>query len=189
MIKKCLLLFFIFVCLLFCSSCKNDSYQKSLKISIWGAKTQIDTFSGLIRDFEKQNPDIKVDIIHIPQNYFQKIHLLIASNLTPDIVMINNINGKLYIENNIFEPLDKYFDDEISKDMFYSASVFPFVYKEQLYAIPRDVSNMAIFYNKKLFNEKNVEYPNENWSLNDLLSIAQKLTTKDTLASIEEVLK
>lgn len=179
MIKKCLILLSLLIFILFCTSCTKESPKTTLQISVWGAKTQMDTFYELIGDFEKQNPNIKVEVIHIPQNYFQKLHLLIASNLTPDIIMINNINGKLYIESDKFEPLNKYFDNELSKNMFYSAAISPFIYHNKLYAIPRDISNMVIYYNKDIFDKNKINYPDENWTLADLLNISQKLTNND----------
>ncbi len=122
MIKKYGILLFVFITLILCSSCQKASLKTKIQFSLWGAKTQMDVMYELISDFEKENPNIEVEIIHIPQNYFQKLHLLIASNLTPDVVMINNINGRLYIENNRFEILNDYFDNDISKDVFFEAS-------------------------------------------------------------------
>ncbi len=48
-----------------------------------------------------------------------------------------------------------------------------------LYAIPRDVSNLVIYYNKDLFKKYGIPVPNEYWSFDDLLILSQKLT-KDT---------
>ena len=180
MIKKYVVLLLIIVCSIFCTSCQNNTEKTKIQFSLWGAKTQMDVMYKLISDFERQNPDIEVEVIHIPQNYFQKLHLLIASNLAPDVIMINNINGRLYIENGNFEKLDKYFDNKISQNMFFKAAITPFTYNDNIYALPKDISNMVIFYNKAIFDKNNIPYPDENWTLTDLLNISKKLTTKDT---------
>lgn len=46
-------------------------------------------------------------------------------------------------------------------------------------AIPKDVSTIGLWYNKTLFDEAGVEYPNENWTWDDLLSAAHDLTDSE----------
>ncbi|MCB0138127.1 MAG: sugar ABC transporter substrate-binding protein, partial [Caldilineaceae bacterium] len=47
------------------------------------------------------------------------------------------------------------------------------------YLLPKDFSPMAIYYNKKLFDEAGVAYPAEGWTWDDLLATAQALTKTD----------
>ena len=46
-------------------------------------------------------------------------------------------------------------------------------------SIPKDVSTIGLWYNKTLFDEAGVEYPNENWTWDDLLSAAHDLTDSE----------
>lgn len=63
--------------------------KTTIKFSSWGSQTETALLIPLIKQFESENPDIKVEFIHIPQNYFQN-SLLFASNLAPDVVFVNN---------------------------------------------------------------------------------------------------
>ena len=72
--------------------------KTTIKFSSWGSQTETALLIPLIKQFESENPDIKVEFIHIPQNYFQKLHLLFASNLAPDVVFINNHYAPKYIK-------------------------------------------------------------------------------------------
>ena len=55
----------------------NNTPQKTvIQFSSWGSESEIKILKPILIEFEKQNPDIKVELLHIPQNYFQKIHLL-----------------------------------------------------------------------------------------------------------------
>jgi multiple sugar transport system substrate-binding protein len=49
-----------------------------------------------------------------------------------------------------------------------------------LYALPRDMSNVILYYNKDLFDAAGVEYPNEDWTWDDFLVAAQALTVDTT---------
>ena len=77
MIKKALA--FIILSFLFCG-CTQKPAVEEITFSSWGSVTEVGIIKKIITDFEKENPDIKVNFMHIPQNYFQKIHLLFASN-------------------------------------------------------------------------------------------------------------
>ena len=90
MIMKKFLL--ILICLIFITTGCKQKQDNTLKFASWGSKTEVQILKSLISDFEKENPDIKVEFMHIPQNYFQKLHLMFASNLAPDVIFINNLN-------------------------------------------------------------------------------------------------
>ncbi len=161
----------LFCCLGFLS--KNVSPQKTtIQFASWGSESEISILKPVLADFEKNNPDIKIDFMHIPQNYFQKIHLLFASNTAPDVVFINNHYLPVYARAGVLEDLSNNFD----YSEFYPVSVDALSYDGKVYAVPRDVSNLVIFYNKDIFDKYNVSYPDKNWTLEDLLKISQKLT-------------
>lgn len=166
--KKFLL---VLICLIFIvTGCKPKQDDK-LVFASWGSKTEVQILKDLISDFEKENPDIKVEFLHIPQNYFQKLHLMFASNLAPDVIFINNLNIPVY---------EKYLLDlnEIikNKEDYYPQVLDTMTYENRLLAIPRDVSTLVVFYNKDLFDKNNIPYPNENWNITDFLNTAKKLT-------------
>lgn len=169
MIMKKFLL--ILICLIFITTGCKQKQDDTLKFASWGSKTEVQILKGLISDFEKENPDIKVEFLHIPQNYFQKLHLMFASNLAPDVIFINNLNIPVY---------EKYLldlNDIIkNKEDYYPQVLDTMTYENRLLAIPRDVSTLVVFYNKDLFNKNNLPYPNENWNMTEFLNTAKVLT-------------
>lgn len=174
--KKFLAAFFIL--LFFTSGCAKKSEKIIIKFTSWGSESEIAVLLPLIQQFEQQNPDIDINFIHIPKNYFQKLHLLAASNLTPDVAFVNNINAPLYVENNVFMDLNSFFeqDNSLSKEDFFPETLQSLNYKNKLYAVPRDVSNLVIYYNKDIFDKYSVPYPSENWTFAEFLDTCQKLT-------------
>lgn len=171
-------LLILFCCFLLMSGCGQKPDKKVIKFTSWGSKSEVKILKPLIKEFEKKNPDIYIKFIHTPKNYFQKLHLLAASNLLPDVVFINNLYGPLYVENKIFMDLTDFIekDNEVSKQDFFPESIKAFNYQNKFYAVPRDVSNLVIYYNKDLFDRYKIAYPSKNWDFNDFLLTAQKLT-------------
>ncbi len=146
-----------------------------IKFASWGSQSEISILAPILEEFEKQNPDIKVDFVHIPQNYFQKVHLLFASNLAPDVVFLNNYYAPKYIKAGLLEDLSPY----MKKDDYFEKSYKGFSAGEKIYAFPRDVSSLVIFYNKDLFKKNGVPLPSQNWTMAEFLAAAKKLTKED----------
>lgn len=165
MIKK-----FLVLCLcVILSGCslKNDK-TTIIKFSTWGSASEIAIIKPIITEFERNNPNVKIELIHIPQDYFQKLHLLFASNLAPDVIFINNLNLPIY--SNYLEDLSK----DINQNNFYPKALEALSYNNKIYAIPRDISTLMIYYNKTLFKKYNVPFPNENWTLDEMILTANK---------------
>lgn len=164
--------------------CKNKtSVQVTIQFSSWGSESEISILKPILNEFEHENPDIKVDFLHIPQNYFQKIHLLFASNTSPDVIFINNQYLPIYANAGVLEDLTNYGENFNYKD-FYKKSLESLSWNGKIYAIPRDVSNLVFFYNKDIFDKYRVPYPKSGWEYQDFIKTAQKLTHKPQLFGV-----
>ncbi len=161
---------------MFLCGCAQKDDRTVVQFSSWGSKSEIDILKPILEDFEKENPNIKVDFMHIPQNYFQKLHLLFASNTAPDVISINNLYLPIYANAGLLEDLSQ---SKLVDENFYEKPLQALSYEGKLYAIPRDVSNLVIYYNKDLFDKKNQPYPNKDTTFEEFLKTAQALTDKE----------
>ena len=165
----------IVICLVLCCllcGCTSKNSNVTVKFASWGSKSEIDIIKPILSDFEKQNSDIKVEFMHIPQNYFQKIHLLFASNTAPDVIFINNLYLPIYANAGVLEPVGDWADlEQYDENILKSLS-----WKGVKYAVPRDISDLVIFYNKDLFDKAGIKYPDSDWTMEEFLQTAVKLT-------------
>lgn len=175
-LKKILFLLVLICSVVVFTGCNKVSRKTTIQFSSWGSQSEVEILKPILAEFERENPDIKVDFVHIPQNYFQKIHLLFASNMPPDVIFINNLNLPIYANAGMLEDIGQLDSSMAWKNIFYEQALQALSYNGKLYAIPRDVSNLVVFYNKDIFNKYNVDLPNKFWSLDDLLILAAKLT-------------
>ena len=143
MLKRLIIL--LFIPLLLCG-CNKDN-RTEITFSSWGSVTEVGILNKIIKDFEEENPDIRINFIHIPQNYFQKIHLLFASSQAPDIIFLNNLYLPLYASK--LEALTDFADT----NAYYPESLKAMSCDGRLYAIPRDISNLVFYRNKNLINK------------------------------------
>jgi len=155
MIKR---LIVCFISCLFLCGCTKKQDVEYIDFASWGSITEVNILKKVISDFEKENPKVKINFIHIPQNYFQKIHLLFASNTAPDVIFVNNLYLPMYQS----KLLD--ITSEFETDIFFPQAIESLSYKNKLLAIPRDISNLVLYINLDLTN-----LPSEDWNIEELL--------------------
>lgn len=177
-----LLMLALGLCLASFSACSTlDSSEKvTLRLSTWGSSEEIAVMKSLLQAFEQQHPEIEVKLIHIPENYFQKLHILIAGDLAPDVMFINSLSLPVYAENNTLKPLGADLatsgEAKLSATTFFPSALTALSWNNQLYALPRDISNLVVFYNQDLFQQANVPVPSADWTFETMLQRAQQLT-------------
>lgn len=171
MLKKIIIL--IFSAVLLCGCTKTQ--QEEIVFSSWGSISEVKILNKAIENFEKQNPNIKIKFMHIPQNYFQKIHLLFASNSSPDVIFINN----LYLP--IYEKHLENLNDIVDKKIFYRQAIDGLSINNKLLAAPRDISNQVFYVNTDL-----IKLNDDNLSMDELLVHAQSVSNTKTFGLSHE---
>ena len=159
-----LLLLFPF---LLCACSRNN--LEYISFTSWGSVTEVQILDKIITKYENEHPKIKINFIHIPQNYFQKLHLLFASNKAPDVMFINNLYLPVYARQ--LEDLTNTID---TKD-FYPQSVQVLSQNNKLYAVPRDISNLIIYYNEDITGK--IE---PNWNFEEFKNLIKKTAVNKT---------
>ena len=166
--KKLVQVVYIFVIALFLCGCNNKKTDE-IQFATWGSKTEMSIIKPIVEDYNKTH-SIKVKLIHIPQNYFQKLHLLFASKLAPDVIFMNNLYLKIYQKADLFEDLTPY----INKEDYFQNALSTMTINGKIYAIPRDVSSFVIFYNKDIFKKAEIT-PDKNWNINKFYETTKEL--------------
>ncbi len=162
--------------LLFTSSCANNKTKK-LTFSSWGSIDEINILKPILDNFTKETGN-EVELIHIPDNYFQKLHMMFASNTAPDVIFMNNLTMPVYADSGVLEDLGPMLQNgtKIKNEDFFKQALEAMSWKGKIYGIPRDISNLLIYYNKDMFDRYKVPYPDKNWTFNDFLETAKKIT-------------
>lgn len=162
------------------TACSTQNNNNKLTFSSWGSIDEINILKPIIQNFTKKT-GIEVELIHIPDNYFQKLHMMFASSTAPDVVFMNNLTLPVYADSGVFEPVDSFIDSdkELKKSDFYPQVLNSMKWKGKLYGVPRDISNLLIYYNQDMFDKYKVPYPKNDWTFEDFINTAKKLT-KDT---------
>ena len=172
--KKIILLLIIVVFCAFLFFQNKKTEENSVSFASWGSQSEVKILNQILSNFENET-NIKVNFIHIPQNYFQKIHLLFASNLEPDVIFINNHYLKMYAEANRLEELTNL----VNEEEYHKVALDCLKNNGKLFAIPRDISALVLYRNKNIFKQQKVNTNKKISTINELLKITQKLKTEN----------
>ncbi|MGZ9583363.1 ABC transporter substrate-binding protein [Paenibacillus marinisediminis] len=153
-----------------------------LKFTVWGEPGGDNPEAKLTEEFNKAHPNIKVTFEPVPgDGYGTKLTTSLAAGNAPDVFLIGEGDYYKYVDKGVVEPLDDYLanDPEFKTDIFHPAILEQGNINGKQYYLPKDFNPLSLWYNKKLFDEAGLEYPNDNWTWADLNDAAKKLTKKD----------
>jgi multiple sugar transport system substrate-binding protein len=156
----------------------------TLRHAIWGMPQKPATEEA-IRLFEEKNPGIKVELEVIAPfaSYWDKIKTTMTAGTAPDVIWMNHDNFKALSFRNVLLNLQPYIDKDLEAQEYLAdmseTIIEPYRYEGDIYGFPKDLDTIGLFYNKELFDDAGLSYPDENWTWSDYLTNAQKLTKQD----------
>jgi multiple sugar transport system substrate-binding protein len=172
-VKKLLpfLAFFLFL------SCGKKEKGVELSLLFWGSPEEIRIVEAMKKAFEEKNPGIHLKLVH-SNRYFDKLQVMLGGGTPPDVFYMGIEDFPAYVSGGSLMNLEPYLQEDTTWNpiKYYSELVNGFKYKDSLYGIPKDWSPFVLYYNKRLFDEAGVSYPDENWTWDDFLDAAIKIT-------------
>lgn len=150
----------------------------SLTVAGWSSTSAEDALvSGLLADFQHLHPTIKIRWVSINSNYPDRMSFLTNTGHLPDAFFIRPDMAPAYISQQKLLDLSPYMQrDHVQMDAYYPSLFAPFVCDHTVYGIPKDWGTLGIVYNKTLFRQAGLAFPDVNWTWNDLRAAARKLT-------------
>lgn len=139
----------------------------------------------LIAQFQVDHPDIKVTRVTNPSDQIAQLNLAaFAANRGPDVFNMEIFNEYPYIVNARVAPIDPaaagYVDAQAIYDAYLPGTLDPVSYEGQLYGLPLEVTNWAIYLNMNVFRSAGLDpltdYP-KTWE--EMMTVAEKLTVRD----------
>ena len=160
-----------------------ESPSGEISFMIFGDTAEKKAYEDLVAAFHAKNGSVKVNLQHIPSqaDYRKRLGTDFAAGTPADIVLINYRRYAGFAAKDVLEPLGPYLEQSavIKEADFYSESIAPFRWNGTLMCIPQNLSSLVVYYNKALFEEAGLPYPQDTWTWDDFLKTAQALT-KDT---------
>lgn len=163
------------------SAAGGTSEDVTISYACWDSN-QADKLKVIAEEFEKENPGIKIDIqVNGWDDYWTALEAAGTGGSLPDTFWMHSNNIYYYAANDQLLDLTDY----IAKSDVVDLAKYPEGLNEiysldgKQYAVPKDYDTIALWYNKTLFDEAGIAYPDETWTWDTLKEAAKKLTKPD----------
>lgn len=133
-------------------------------------------------EFESKNPNIKIDIqVNGWADYWVMLEAAATGGALPDTFWMHSNNIYYYGANDQLLDLTSYIQNSDLVDLSNYPEGLNSIYNidGKQYAIPKDYDTIGLWYNKTLFNEAGLSYPDDTWTWDDLYNAAKVLTKGD----------
>ncbi|UOQ83508.1 ABC transporter substrate-binding protein [Gracilibacillus salinarum] len=130
----------------------------------------------VIAKFEEENPDIKINATFVPTNeYEQKLLVNMSSGEGMDVFALATAGAmSTYQSKGQLLEISEYVDTEALDNI--SSLIEQVKIDDGLYSLPYRSGAWALYYNKDIFDEAGVDYPDETWTWETYREMAKKLT-------------
>ena len=159
----------------------SGASEETLTVAIWD-KNQEPGLTEIMKDFTAET-GIKTQIQVTPwEQYWTMLEAGATGGSLPDVFWMHSNEIARYSEYEMLLDLtdrikssDKLEMDKFPKDI---VGIYNWEGTKQ-YAVPKDIDTIALWYNKTMFDEAGISYPDENWTWDDFAAAAKKLTKAD----------
>ncbi len=162
-----------------CGGKKEEQSKKTiLRWSGYGAVGYDEFRMQESEKFEKLHPEVEVKYEPIVGDFQAKMMTQIAGKTAPDMFFCTDL--QTYTSKGALVDLTKW----VAEDSEYFHNFHPALLEDQrwngkVYALPGNCNVTLLYYNKDLFDEEGLSYPDENWTWEDLLAAAKRLTKRN----------
>ncbi len=151
-----------------------------LSVMIWD-NYQEPGLKEIIADFTEET-GIEAELQVVQWNeYWTLLEVGAQGGEMPDVFWMHSNESQRYMSNEILLDLtDKASDSELVDMSKYPEEIKElYTYDGKVYGIPKDIDTIALWYNKTMFDEAGVDYPDETWTWDTVVENAKKLTKED----------
>ena len=142
-----------------------------LTMVIWGSPAHVEMYDNLLASYKDENPNTNIEVITATYGEFtEKVTAMIATGNPPDITWWAEDSLAYFADSGYFYELDdaiSSWGDEWDINDFYPSTLEAGQWNGKQYALPFSTPAPVLYYNKGLFDDAGLDYPDESWTWDD----------------------
>ena len=160
--------------------------DKTLNVFLYMQEHEKEIYKGLVEEFVEEHKDeIKEVVFEVTtqDEYNTKMIANMTAGDMPDVFYVGPAAVRSYVDNGYILPLDDYVDAAtVEKIWGTTQTIYRYdgtnVGTGSLYALPKDLSCFAFAYNKDLFDEAGLAYPDPEkpYTYDEFIEVCKALT-------------
>jgi multiple sugar transport system substrate-binding protein len=153
----------------------------TITYGLWDSNQAVG-FEKMAAEFTEANPNIKIEIqLNGWSDYWTALDAAASAGTLPDTFWMHSNNIYKYASNEMLMNLNDFIasSDKIDMANYPEGLVSIYYHNGKQYGVPKDYDTIGLWYNKTMFDEVGLKYPDESWTWDDLYEAAKKLTKPD----------
>ncbi|NUL82831.1 MAG: extracellular solute-binding protein [Armatimonadetes bacterium] len=173
------------------------AHAQETRLIVWGLSLgeEQQGLAAQIKEFERRNPDIKVQLLSMGAGRMnpQKLMTAIVGKAPPDVIFQDRFTIGDWASRSAFRALDdlierdKHLKEGVRQDDYYPACWNEAVYKGKVYAVPAGTDDRALLYNRAIFREVGLDPDRPPRTWDELLEYGKKLTKRNKNGQLERI--
>ncbi len=155
-----------------------SQHTVTLRLVDWASLDEMAIDESTIVAFKRHYPDI--DVLYEPNpgyQYEEKILTGLAAGAPPDVFLLDSKLIPTFTNKKVLIDLEPYVQSLAIDTSQWFPNILAIARRGTgLYAFPKGFTPLMIYYNKKLFDDARIPYPESIWTWDDYLRISQQLT-------------
>lgn len=159
-------------------SADNVSSDEEVKLTflVWG-ESQNKGMQAMCDAYTAQHPNVTIEVQSTGWNeYWTKLEASATGNTMPDIFWMHTNELLKYADNGILADVTDLYEDSYYTDHFSDVSISNTQGSDgNMYGVPKDKDTISLIYNKEIFDEVGLDYPDENWTWENITEASEKI--------------
>lgn len=155
--------------------------QKDVTLTMWvWDDAQVPATQAMADEFHEMYPHITVEITSIAGvvDYNTKMQTVVGTEDAPSVFWMNFNLAKEYIPMGFVQDLTDSINNASDFDIttLNAGITTAYTVDNKIYGIPKDTDGYAVFYNKALFDAAGIEYPSDDWTVEEFAETSKNIT-------------
>jgi multiple sugar transport system substrate-binding protein len=151
-----------------------------IRFMVFGDPDELVAYRSLIDAFEKAEPEVSVEMVETSDrdDLIARLSTSFAGGSPPDLFLMNYRFYAQFAARGVLDPLQPRLDASavFQEEDFYPSALEAFQIDDEQICMPQNISSLVAYYNKDLFQEAGVPFPEAGWTWDDMVRAAKELT-------------
>ena len=158
--------------------------QANLTLAVPAGLKTSEIYRRKVREFEAAHPEVSVRLLEISGNYYQKILVMVAGKVAPDLMWMGQSFSEFADRDVFLDITDRLNVSDLKLGDFRPEILDLYQRNGRMYSLPFGIDASFIAYNRKLFREAGIPYPKDDWTFEEFLKSAQALMRRDKVGRV-----
>lgn len=172
-------LFLAIIIVFILAGCARNN-PSSVSFMVFGGPEELAAYESLVEAFQAAQSEVQVELRYVPDQaeYRRRLAADFSAGAAPDVMLLNYRRFATFAGQGGLAPLGDYLarSETLNEADFYPQVMDAFRFDGEFWCIPQNMSSLVVYYNRDLFDAAGLPYPADDWTWEDFLAAAQRLT-------------